>query len=82
MHRRLVKKFTVFALLNVDLVKKSWERGFFVILISPETAFEAGSGVSYPADGLANQFPPVSLEMAGVFSGAVKHTESSAHQQI
>ena len=42
--------------------------------------FEAGSGVSYPADSLANQFPPVSLETAGVFSAAVKHMESSAHQ--
>ena len=46
MHRRLylVRKFTVFALLKVDLVKKSWERGFFVILISPETALRLGVG--------------------------------------
>ena len=46
MHRRLciVRKFTVIALLKVDLVKKSWEQGFFVILISPETTLRLGVG--------------------------------------
>ena len=39
-----MRKFTVFDLLKVDLVKKSWERGFFVILISPETALRLGVG--------------------------------------
>ena len=61
-----MRKFTVSPLFKVDLVKRELGE----VLCNPDLTwdpFEAGSGVSYSADCLANQFPPVSLEAAACF---------------